>query len=116
VGSSSRRQASRAPTESSEGTDQGKTAAPRVLTAKLNPHRYQVSYHAETDSGRRDLYRCLARSLGLTPSYRRALLWREIKAPSRHLADPVAFCDLLFQLATACESHSLVPLRRHHDR
>jgi hypothetical protein len=28
----------------------------------------------------------------------------------------VALCDFLFQLATACESHYLVQLRRHHDR
>jgi hypothetical protein len=56
----------------------GKTAALRAVTATLNPHRYQVIYHAETDFGRLDLYRCLAQSLGLAPSYRRALLWREI--------------------------------------
>jgi len=43
--------------------------------------------HAETDFGRLDLYRCLAQSLGLAPSYRRALLWREIKAHIHHLAD-----------------------------
>ena len=65
----------------------GKTAALRALTAKLNPHRVQVIYHAETDFGRLDLYRCLAQSLGLAPSYRRALLWREIKAHIHHLAD-----------------------------
>jgi hypothetical protein len=28
----------------------------------------------------------------------------------------VALCDFLFQLATACESHYLVQLRRHFDR
>jgi len=28
----------------------------------------------------------------------------------------VALCDFLFQLATACESHYLVQLRRHYDR
>lgn len=33
----------------------GKTAALRSLTGKLNPHRYQVNYHAETDFGRLDL-------------------------------------------------------------
>ena len=65
----------------------GKTAALRAVTATLNPHRYQVIYHAETDFGRLDLYRCLAQSLGLAPSYRRALLWREIKAHIHHLAD-----------------------------
>jgi MSHA biogenesis protein MshM len=65
----------------------GKTAALRLVTAKLNPHRYQVIYHAETDFGRADLYRCLAQSLGLQPSYRRAQLWRDIKAHIHHLAD-----------------------------
>ncbi len=65
----------------------GKTAALRGLTAKLNPHRYQVIYHAETDFGRLDLYRCLAVSLGLPPSFRRAQLWRDIKAHIHQLAD-----------------------------
>lgn len=65
----------------------GKTAALRGLTAKLNPHRYQVIYHAETDFGRLDIYRCLALSLGLPPSYRRAQLWRDIKAHIHQLAD-----------------------------
>jgi type II secretory pathway predicted ATPase ExeA len=65
----------------------GKTAALRHLTAKLNPHRYQVIYHAETDFGRLDLYRCLAESLGLKPSYRRAALWRDIKMHIHTLAD-----------------------------
>ncbi len=65
----------------------GKTAALRLLTAKLNPHRYQVIYHAETDFGRLDLYRCLALSLGLPPSYRRAQLWRDIKTHLHHLVD-----------------------------
>jgi hypothetical protein len=45
----------------------GKTAALRALTAKLNPHRYQVIYHAETDFVRLDLYRCLAQTLGRAP-------------------------------------------------
>ncbi len=58
----------------------GKTAALRQITAKLNPHRYQVIYTAETDFGRLDVYRSLALSLGLEPAYRRANLWRDIKA------------------------------------
>ena len=65
----------------------GKTAALRRLTAKLNPHRYQVIYHPETDFGRLDIYRCLAESMGLEPSYRRAQLWRDIKAHIHDLAD-----------------------------
>ena len=65
----------------------GKTAALRHLTADLNPHRYQVIYLAETDFGRLDLYRSLALALGLEPAYRRAALWRDIKARIQELAD-----------------------------
>ncbi len=65
----------------------GKTAALRQLTAKLNPHRYQVVYLAETDFGRVDLYRAFAQQLGLAPSYRRAQLWRDIKAHVHEIAD-----------------------------
>ena len=36
-------------------------------------------YQAGTDFGRVDIYRGLARALGLEPSYRRAQLWRDIK-------------------------------------
>jgi type II secretory pathway predicted ATPase ExeA len=57
----------------------GKTAALRHITRSLNPHRHQVIYTAESDFGRIDLYRALARGLGLEPSYRRADLWRDIK-------------------------------------
>jgi type II secretory pathway predicted ATPase ExeA len=65
----------------------GKTAALRHLTGTLNPHRYQVIYLAETDFGRLDLYRSLALALGLEPAYRRATLWRDIKARIEELAD-----------------------------
>ena len=51
----------------------GKTAALRSLTRALNPHRHLVLYQAETDFGRVDIYRGLARALGLEPSYRRDL-------------------------------------------
>ena len=57
----------------------GKTTALRHLTAKLNPHRYQIIYQSETDFGRLDLYRNFAIALGVAPSYRRAQLWRDIK-------------------------------------
>ena len=40
----------------------GKTAALRSLTRQLNPHRYLVIYLAETEFGRQDLYRSLARA------------------------------------------------------
>ncbi|WP_455287334.1 ExeA family protein [Cupriavidus necator] len=64
----------------------GKTAALRHITRSLNPHRYQVIYTAESDFGRIDLYRALARELGLEPSYRRADLWRDIKRRITELA------------------------------
>lgn len=65
----------------------GKTAALRHLTGSLNPHRYQGLYQAETDFGRLDIYRGLARALGVEPSYRRAHLWRDIKLRIHELAD-----------------------------
>ena len=65
----------------------GKTAALRHLTRSLNPHRYQVLYQADTDFGRIDIYRGLARALGVEPRYRRAHLWRDIKLRIHELAD-----------------------------
>jgi MSHA biogenesis protein MshM len=65
----------------------GKTAALRQLASALNPHRYQVIYLAETDFGRNDLYRSLALALGLEPAYRRAQLWRDLKARIQALVD-----------------------------
>ena len=65
----------------------GKTAALRHLTRALNPHRYQVLYQADTDFGRVDIYRGLARALGVEPSYRRAHLWRDIKLRIHELVD-----------------------------
>ena len=65
----------------------GKTAALRSITNALNPHRYLVLYQAENDFGRIDIYRGLARALGLEPSYRRAQLWRDIKQRVHELVD-----------------------------
>ncbi len=65
----------------------GKTAALRSITSALNPHRYLVLYQAENDFGRIDIYRGLAHALGLEPSYRRAQLWRDIKARVHELVD-----------------------------
>lgn len=59
----------------------------RKLTRALNPHRYFVLYLAETDFGRVDVYRGLARALGVEPSYRRAQLWRDIKQRVHELVD-----------------------------
>ena len=64
----------------------GKTAALRQVTRPLNPHQYMVFYIADTDFGRLDFYRELAIVLGVQPSYRRAQLWRDIKAHIMHLA------------------------------
>lgn len=64
----------------------GKTAALRQLTRDLNPHQYLVRYIAETDFGRLDFYRQLAKSFGLEPSYRRMDLWRNIKEHVTQLA------------------------------
>jgi len=65
----------------------GKTSALRNLTRTLNPHRYLIIYQAETDFGRIDIYRGLARALGVEPSYRRAQLWRDIKERIHELVD-----------------------------
>jgi MSHA biogenesis protein MshM len=65
----------------------GKTAALRHAALALNPHRYQVIYLAETEFGRIDLYRSLARALGLEPAYRRADLWRDLKLRIQELVE-----------------------------
>jgi len=65
----------------------GKTAMLRQLTAGLNPHQYRVVYQPETDFGRVDIYRGLAFALGLEPAFRRAQLWRDIKARVQELVD-----------------------------
>ena len=46
----------------------GKTAALRQITRHINPHRHQVLYQPETDFGRIDLYRGLARAQALNPA------------------------------------------------
>lgn len=66
----------------------GKTATVRHLVNELiNPHRHLPIYLSETDFGRLDLYRSLALALGLDPLYRRAAIWRELKAHITDLAD-----------------------------
>ncbi|NNJ84027.1 MAG: ATP-binding protein [Gammaproteobacteria bacterium] len=64
----------------------GKTAALRTICQTANPHRYKTIYLPETDFGRLDIYRALAIALGLQPSYRRSMLWRDIK---QHILDMV---------------------------
>ena len=83
----------------------GKTAVLRHQTRSLNPHQYLVIYQAETDFGRVDIYRGLARAMGVEPSYRRAHLWRDLKLRSHDLVDnkqimPVWIID---------EAHNLPP-------
>jgi type II secretory pathway predicted ATPase ExeA len=63
----------------------GKTVAMRQLTSTLNPHQYKYYYIAETDFGRLDFYRNMAIMLGLSSSFRRAQLWRDIKAHITHM-------------------------------
>jgi MSHA biogenesis protein MshM len=58
----------------------------RHIASSLNPHRYLVQYIAETDFGRVDLYRQLALGLNLSPVFRRAQMWRDIKDHITHLA------------------------------
>lgn len=65
----------------------GKTVALRALCDTVNPHRYQLIYLAETDFGRLDLYRGLALAMGLEPAYRRAQLWRDLKAHIVEMVD-----------------------------
>ncbi len=65
----------------------GKTSVLRQLVSPLNPHRYQVIYLSETDFGRVDLYRSLALALGLEPAFRRAQVWRDIKARIQELKE-----------------------------
>jgi type II secretory pathway predicted ATPase ExeA len=63
----------------------GKTSVLRQLVQPLNPHRFQVIYLSETDFGRVDLYRSLALALGLEPAFRRAQVWRDVKARIQEL-------------------------------
>ena len=65
----------------------GKTAVLRQLTRNINPHRHQVVYQPETDFGRIDIYRGLARALGIEPSYRRAQVWRDLKERILEMVD-----------------------------
>jgi type II secretory pathway predicted ATPase ExeA len=65
----------------------GKTAPLRQLTRNINPHRHHVVYQPETDFGRIDIYRALARALGVEPGYRRAQVWRDLKERILEMVD-----------------------------
>lgn len=65
----------------------GKTAAMRELCGRLPRPKYRVVYLCDTAIGPVDVYRALALELGLTPAFRRAQLWRELKECLIHLVD-----------------------------
>jgi MSHA biogenesis protein MshM len=65
----------------------GKTAALRHITQSLNPHQYQCYYLAETQFTSFDIYRQIAALLGLPPTNRFAMLWRDIKSYLKERAD-----------------------------
>jgi type II secretory pathway predicted ATPase ExeA len=98
----------------------GKTAALRQFTRGLNPHRYHLIYLAETDFGRLDLYRSLALALGVEPAFRRAQLWRDLKARILELADgkqllPVWIIDEAQNLPPEFFRHVLGPRLFEHE-
>lgn len=65
----------------------GKTAAVRNLAQALPRPQYLVTYLCDTGIGPVEFYRTLAVELGLKPAYRRAALWRDLKAHLAHLVD-----------------------------
>lgn len=65
----------------------GKTAAIRHLADRLPRPQYRVIYLCDTAIGPVDVYRALALELGLTPAFRRAQLWRDLKECLLHLVD-----------------------------
>jgi type II secretory pathway predicted ATPase ExeA len=68
----------------------GKTAAIRNLCAALPRPDHRVIYLCDTAVAPLDLYRTLARELGVTPSHRRSQLWADIKAALVYLVDEQA--------------------------
>lgn len=81
----------------------GKTATLRQITRTLNPQQYSVYYIADTDFGRLDFYRQLAILFGLTASYRRSQLWRDIK---EHITQLVTQKNIL-PILIIDEAHNL---------
>ena len=65
----------------------GKTAAIRNLCAQLPRPDHLVLYLCDTAVSPLDLYRTLARELGVRPSHLRAQLWTDIKQTLAHLVD-----------------------------
>ena len=58
----------------------GKTAALRTIMARADKNRYVFSYTAETNYGRNEFYRVIARTLGVELAHKRSDLWSNIKA------------------------------------
>ena len=65
----------------------GKTTGIRDECGRLPRPDYQVMYLCDTAVGPLDLYRQLAQELGVTPSHRRAQLWRDLKTAMLHMVD-----------------------------
>lgn len=65
----------------------GKTAAIRNLAQALPRPQHRVVYLSDTAIGPLDLYRTLALELGLKPSHRRSVLWRELKGRLEQMVD-----------------------------
>jgi type II secretory pathway predicted ATPase ExeA len=81
----------------------GKTAGMRNLCAALPKPDYLVLYLCDTAVSPMDIYRMLARELGLRPSHRRAQLAADIKQTLCHMVDergvqPVLVIDQAQQL------------------
>jgi type II secretory pathway predicted ATPase ExeA len=82
----------------------GKTAAIRNLCAQLPKPDYLVLYLCDTAVSSLDIYRTVARELGLRPAHRRAQLAADIKQTLCHMADergvhPVLVIDQAQQLS-----------------
>jgi MSHA biogenesis protein MshM len=65
----------------------GKTASIRNLCAGLPRPDHKVSYLCDTATSPLELYRQLARELGLAPSHRRGQLWYELKKTLVQMVD-----------------------------
>ena len=65
----------------------GKTAALHAVLRPLPSHRYRVVYLEDSAASAGDLFRSLAFDLDLQPAYRRANMWRDLKAHLRKLDD-----------------------------
>jgi type II secretory pathway predicted ATPase ExeA len=82
----------------------GKTASIRNLCVQLPKPDYLVLYLCDTQVSSLDIYRSLARELGLRPSHRRGQLAADIKQALCHMVDergiqPVLVIDQAQQLA-----------------